>query len=110
MKVGDEVIVIEENRFTEIVAIACDDYGVDVYMVEGSSKDYYEKDLYLIDLKKAIDKLLETKDRYLKDELDYSIQIVLNALTIALEENENYKSYFMMLLGGEEDGATKENS
>lgn len=83
MKVGDEVIVIEENRFTEIIGRAYDEQGVEVFMVEGSCKDHYEKDLYLVDLEKAIEKLEETKD-------NFDIQIVLRRLAILEEDKGNH--------------------
>lgn len=79
MKVGDEVIVIEENIATKIIGRAYDEQGVEVFMLEGSCKDYYEKDLYLVDLEKAIEKLEETKD-------NFDIQIVLKRLKEAEED------------------------
>ena len=44
--------------------------------------------------KKAIEKLKETKDSYLKDELDLAIEIVLNLITKLQKENEILKRAF----------------
>lgn len=41
---------------------------------------------------KAIEKLKETKDSYLKDELDLAIDIVLNLIDKSQKENEDIKS------------------
>lgn len=49
MNVGDKVIVDGEE--TEIIAQAYDDNGTEVYMVEGSVKDYYEEELKSITAK-----------------------------------------------------------
>ncbi len=44
--------------------------------------------------KKAIEKLKETKDSYLKDELDLAIEIVLNLITKLQKENKILKRAF----------------
>jgi hypothetical protein len=49
MKVDDKVIA--EGMETRIIGIAYDDNGTEVYMVEGSMKDYYEKELKSITAK-----------------------------------------------------------
>ena len=46
MYIGDKVIV--EEIITKIIATAYDDNGITVYMVDGSSKDYYENELELL--------------------------------------------------------------
>lgn len=46
MQVGDKVIA--DGKETEITAIAYDDLGEKVYMVKGSTKDYYEEELELV--------------------------------------------------------------
>ena len=48
--------------------------------------------------KKAIEKLKETQDSYLKDELDLAIETVLNLITKLQKENEDYKYLYEQAL------------
>lgn len=67
MQVGDKVIA--DNQETEITATAFDDLGTKVYMVKGSMKDYYEKELKPTKEFKNLEEIISlcTKELYIND-------------------------------------------
>ena len=78
MNVGDKVIA--DGKETEITATAFDDVGTKVYMVKGSMKDYYEKELIPIYEKR-----------------DEVISCLLEALEITIEEIEEQKKMIELM-------------